>query len=295
MKLGITFPQTEIGNDPTAIRDYIQTVEGEGFDFLGTYEHVLGAHPDRFQEEGAPFTNPAYLQGDAFHEPFALFAYAAAITHRIELVTHVLVLPQRQTALVAKQAAEVDILSGGRFRLGIGVGWNFTEYEALGQDYHTRGAREEEQIVLLRRLWTEELVTFEGRFDKLDRVGLNPRPARPIPIWLGGGSDERLLQRIARLGDGWMPFLVPNEESARIVQQVRALLEANGRDASNFGIQLGLSNEGQSPTEWVAEARHWQGLGVTHLGLGGLTRDTTPNLALEKAVEIKRAIVGEVG
>ncbi len=294
MKLGITFPQTQIGNDPTAIRDYIQTVEGEGFDYLGTYEHVLGAHPDRFREEGAPFTSPAYHFDDAFHEPFALFAYAAAITTRIELATHVLVLPQRQTVLVAKQAGEVDILSGGRLRLGIGVGWNFTEYEGLGQDYHTRGAREEEQIVLLRKLWTEELVTFEGRFDKLDRIGINPRPARSIPIWLGGGTDQRLLQRIARLGDGWMPFLAPNQESIRILEQLRALLEANGRDVAGFGIQLGLSSEGQSPADWVAEAKRWQELGVTHLGLGGLTRDTTPSQALEKAVEIRRAIAGEV-
>ena len=295
MKLGITFPQTQIGSDPVAIRDYIQAVEGEGFDFLGTYEHVTGAHPDRFQEEGAPFTSPAYLYGDLFHEPFALFAYAAAITTRIEFATHVLILPQRQTALVAKQAAEVDILSGGRFRLGIGVGWNFTEYEALGQDYRTRGAREDEQIVLLRRLWTEELVTFDGRFDKLDRVGINPRPARSIPIWLGGGTDERLLQRIARLGDGWMPFLASPEESVQIIDHMRSLLEANGRDATELGIQTGLSGEGSNAAEWVAEAKRWQELGVTHLGLGGLTRDTTPSQALEKAVEIRRAIAGEVG
>lgn len=294
MKLGVTFPQTEIGRDPVAIREYIQTVEGAGFDYLATYEHVLGAHPDRFREEGAPFTTPAYLYGDAFHEPFTLFAYAAALTSRIELVTSVLVLPQRQTALVAKQAAEVDILSGGRLRLGIGVGWNFTEYEGLGQDYHSRGAREEEQIVLLRRLWTEELVTFAGRFDKLDRVGINPRPAQSIPIWLGGGTDERLLSRVARLADGWVPFLTQSPETVRVLNRLRTLLEENGRDVSAFVLQTNLSPKGPSAGEWVAEARQWKELGVTHLGLGGYTRNSTPAQSLQRAIEIKRVLAAEL-
>jgi probable F420-dependent oxidoreductase len=296
MKLGVTFPQTQIGRDPVAIRDYIQASEGAGFDYLMTYEHVLGAHPDRFREEGAPFTTPAYLYGDEFHEPFALFAYAAALTTRIELVTGVLVLPQRQTALVAKQAAEVDILSGGRLRLGIGVGWNFTEYEALGQDYRTRGARQEEQIVLLRKLWTEELVTFAGRFDKLDRVGINPRPARSIPIWLGGGTDERLLRRVARMADGWVPFLTQSPETVRILERLHALLEANGRDASAFGLQVGLNTSGHDEAaDWVEEAGRWKELGVTHLGLGGYTRDSTPAEALKRAIEIRRVLADEIG
>jgi probable F420-dependent oxidoreductase len=296
LKLGITFPQTQIGNDPSAIRDYFQTVEGAGFDYVGAYEHVIGAHPDRFrEEEGAPFTRPAYFHYDAFHEPLTLFAYVAALTSRIELMTHVLVLPQRQTALVAKQAAEVDILSGGRLRLGIGVGWNFTEYEALGQDYRTRGAREEEQIVLLRRLWTEELVTLDGRFDRLDRVGINPRLARSIPIWLGGGTDERVMERAARLADGWVPFLPPTEETVRILDRLRALLDANGRDPSLFGLQVNLSSAGQSPSGWLEEARFWQRLGVTHLGLGGYSRDESPGEALKLALEKRKVLSEAIG
>lgn len=293
MKLGVTFPQTRIGSNPAAIRDYFQTVEGEGFDFVAVYEHVLGAHPDRFREPGAPFTTPAYLYNDPFHEPFTLFAYVAALTSQIELATCVLVLPQRQTSLVAKQAAEVDILSGGRLRLGIGVGWNFTEYEALGEDYGTRGARQEEQIALLRRLWTEELITFRGRFHNFDRVGINPRPANSVPIWLGGGTDEKLLQRVARLADGWVPFLPPTEESVRVVERLGALLRENGRDPGSFGLQVNLSADGKTEREWVEEAGWWKGLGATHLGLGGYARDQAPDQALERAIKIRRVLAAE--
>jgi probable F420-dependent oxidoreductase len=294
MKFGITFPQTQIRSDPVAIREYIQTVEEADFDYLATYEHVLGAHPDRFREDGAPFTKPAYFHSDPFHEPFALFAYAAALTNRIELVTNVLVLPQRQTALVAKQAAEVDILSGSRLRLGVGVGWNFTEYEALGEDYHTRGARQEEQIRLLRKLWTEELVTFKGRFHNLDRVSINPRPVRSIPIWLGGAIDERLLERAARLADGWTPFLSPTPETARVLEQLRTHLQTNGRNPATFEIQTNLSTAGSSASEWVNEAKWWQDQGVTHLGLGGFSRDSTPVQALQLAMEKQRTLVQEL-
>ena len=201
MQIGAVYPQTELRGDPSAVRRIGRAVEDLGFDHLLAYDHVLGAvHADRTP----PLTGP-YTERDPFHDPFVMFAYLAAITERIGFATGVLVLPQRQTALVARQAADVDLLSGGRLRLGVGVGWNDVEYEALGQDFRTRGAREEEQIGLLRRLFTEPVVNFSGRFDRVDRAALVPRPARPIPIWLGG-SGEAAFERAARLADGFIFF-----------------------------------------------------------------------------------------
>ena len=197
MRYGAIFPQTEIGIDPIAIRDYAQAVEDLGYDYLLAYDHVLGADP-----EGRGGTWP-YTYMSNFHEPLALFSYLAGLTERIELVSGVVILPQRQTALVAKQAAVVDILTGGRLILGVGSGWNYLEYESLGQDFHTRGRRLEEQVGLLRRLWSEPLVEFEGDFDRIPAVGINPRPGRQIPIWMGGTAPV-VLDRIGRIGDGWV-------------------------------------------------------------------------------------------
>jgi probable F420-dependent oxidoreductase len=187
MRYGVIYPQTEFGHDPAAIRDYAQTVEELGFDHLATFEHVLGANPERPEGYRGPYDYRA-----EFLEPFVLFGYLAAATRRIELVTGVLVLPQRQTALVAKQAATLDLLCGGRLRLGVGVGWNAYEYAALGEDFHTRGRRIEEQVMLLRRLWSEPLITFEGRWQRVPDMGLNPRPARAIPIWFGRHAEPVL-------------------------------------------------------------------------------------------------------
>ena len=200
MKLGVTFPQTEIGTDPGAIREFAQAVEGLGFNHLLVYDHVLGADTSHYKDWSGTYTKE-----DMFHEPFVLYGYLAAVTSSIELTTGIIILPQRQTALVAKQAAEVDVLSGGRLRLGIGIGWNHVEFEALGQDFHVRGKRSEEQIELMRQLWTNEAVTFNGKWDKITAAGLNPLPVqRPIPIWLGG-SSEQVLKRVATLSDGWIP------------------------------------------------------------------------------------------
>jgi probable F420-dependent oxidoreductase len=201
MQIGVVYPQNELGGDPTAVPRIGKAVEDLGFDYLLAYDHVLGAvHADRAR----PLTGP-YTEHDPFHDPFVMFAYLAAITERIGFATGILVLPQRQTALVARQAADVDLLSGGRLRLGTGVGWNHVEYEALGQDFGTRGARQEEQIKLLRRLFTEPIVDFSGRFDRVDRAALVPKPAHPIPIWLGG-SSEAAFDRAARLADGFIFF-----------------------------------------------------------------------------------------
>ena len=199
MQIGAVYPQTELRGDPTAVRRLGLAVEELGFDHLLAYDHVLGAvHADRTP----PLTGP-YTEHDPFHDPFVMFAYLAGITERLKFATGILILPQRPTALVARQAADLDLLSGGRLRLGVGIGWNHVEYEALGQRFGTRGARQEEQIGLLRRLFTEPVVDFTGRFDRIDRAALVPRPAHPIPIWLGG-SSEAAYDRAARLADGFI-------------------------------------------------------------------------------------------
>src|SRR6202140_2602173 len=201
MQVGVVYPQNELKGDPHAVRQIGKAVEDLGFDHLSAYDHVLGAvHADRTP----PLTGP-YTERDTFHDPFVMYAHLAGITKRIGFATGILVLPQRPTALVARQAADVDLLSGGRLRLGVGIGWNFVEYESLGQDFHTRGARQEEQIKLLRRLFTEPVVDFSGRFDRIDRASLMPKPARSIPIWLGGSGDVAF-DRAARLADGFIFF-----------------------------------------------------------------------------------------
>ena len=198
MKIGAVYPQTELSGDPEAVRRIAASVEALGYDYLLAYDHVLGATHDREPKLTGPYT-----ERHPFHDPLVMFAHVAAIARRIELVTGVLILPQRQTVLVARQAADLDLLSGGRLRLGVGIGWNYVEYEALGQSFNTRGRREEEQIGLLRRLWTEPLVDFRGEFDRVNRAALNPRPRRAIPIWLGGFS-EPAYRRGARLADGFI-------------------------------------------------------------------------------------------
>ena len=222
LRLGAVFPTSDIGTDPVAIRDFAQGVEELGLDHLITYDHVLGAdHADR----DPPLTGP-YTEHDAFHEPFVLFGYLAAVTSRLELVVGVLVLPQRQTALVAKQAAEVALLSGGRLRLGIGTGWNWVEYDALGVPYRSRAGRLEEQVDVLRRLWAEPLVTVHGKHHDIERAGILPMPDGPIPIWFGGGAEPQL-RRAARLGDGFLASRA-DERARGQVQQLLAFRDEQG-------------------------------------------------------------------
>jgi probable F420-dependent oxidoreductase len=255
------YPQTELLGDPEAVRRFGRAVEDLGFDHLLAYDHVLGAeHSHRTR----PLTGP-YTEHDPFHDPFVMFGYLAGITERIGFATGVLVLPQRQTALVARQAADVDLLSGGRLRLGMGVGWNHVEFEALGQDFRTRGAREEEQIELLRRLFTEPVVDFSGRFDRVDRAALVPKPARSIPIWLGGGSDAAF-DRAARLADGFM-FIGGdidriNDAWVRLRDRVRAL----GRPVADFGADYVAPPRGGVP-ELSAAVDAWRAAGGTHVSV----------------------------
>ncbi len=260
MRIGLVFPQTEIGSDPAVIREYAQVAEGLGYTHLLTYEHVVGVDLAHYPGWRGP-----YHAGHQFHEPFVLFGYLAAVTERIELVTGVIILPQRQTVLVAKQAAEVDVLSGGRLRLGVGVGWNEAEYVALGMDFRTRGRREEEQIEVLRLLWTQPIVTYEGRWHRLPAIGINPLPVqRPIPIWLGGMS-EAARRRAARLADGWMPQWRPTAELRAMVEELRDWVAEAGRDPASFGIE-GRLTLAQVPTaEWEKDVQAWRDLGATHL------------------------------
>ena len=278
MQLGVVFPQTEIGADPGAVRAYTQAVEGLGFEHLLVYDHVLGAYPEGRRADW----RGAYTHEDMFHEPFVLFGYLAAITTRLELVTGIIILPQRQTALVAKQTAEVDVLAGGRLRLGIGIGWNDVEYEALNESFRNRGRRCEEQIAVLRALWTQELVTYEGRWHTIRNAGLNPLPVqRPIPLWFGGGA-EPVLRRLARLGDGWFPQLQPDDTGRATVARLRALTRAAGRDPGEIGIEPRLNIGHGNEDSWRAEVAAWQEIGITHLSLntmGGSLRSVDEHLA----------------
>lgn len=261
MQIGVVFPQTEIGTDPSVIRDFAQAVEGLGFSHLFVYDHVLGAHPDREPRLTGPYTHET-----PFHEPFVLLGYLAGVTTRLGLVTGILILPQRQTALVAKQAAEVDLLSGGRLRLGIGSGWNHVEYEVLNEDFHTRGKRQEEQVHVLRALWEQPVVEFDGRWHHIDRAGINPLPGRQIPIWFGG-HDDRVVQRAARLGDGFIPQFLPDAEGAARIERLWASLAANGRDPAQFGLEAQV-RLAAGPEKWAAHADSWKSLGADYVSIG---------------------------
>ena len=272
MNIGVVLPQTEIGNDPGAIKAYAEAVEGMGFTHILVFDHVLGANPERPGGWKGPYT-----YRHAFHEPFVLFGFLAAATRKVEMVSGIIILPQRQTALVAKQAAAVDVLSGGRLRLGVAVGWNPVEFEALGEDFKTRGARIEEQIEVMRALWTEELVTFTGKYHRIPDAGINPLPVqRPIPIWMGGES-EVVQQRMARVADGWMPHFRPGAAAQATVDRMYGLVRAAGRQAKSFGIEGRITLSQMPQAEWAKEMETWQAMrGITHLCVH------TANLGLAK-------------
>jgi len=260
LRLGAIFPTTEIGDDPGAIRDWAQAAEGLGFDHVIAYDHVLGAvHEGRTPPLGGPYT-----ERDAFHEPLVLFGYLAAITQRIELCTGVVILPQRQTALVAKQAAEVALLSKGRLRLGVGTGWNHVEYESLGTTFEDRGKRLDEQVELLRRLWREPVVDFSGRFHRVDRAGILPRPHRDIPIWFGGFTPVAV-RRAARTGDGILFGTSPSRMRKLQGLALEELAKA-GRRPEEFGAEA-VVDASDTPETWLRELALWRELGGTHLSL----------------------------
>jgi probable F420-dependent oxidoreductase len=261
MRVGVTFPQTELGGDPGAVRAYGERVEELGFSHILVYDHVVGADPAVHEGWNGP-----YDVHTTFHEPFVMFGYLAGVTRALELVTGVIILPQRQTTLVAKQAAEVDLLSDGRFRLGIGVGWNAVEYEALGEDFGNRGKRSAEQIGLLRRLWTEQSVTFAGDFHTVTGAGIAPLPVqRPIPVWVGAASPPGY-KRAGRLADGWFPMMTPGpalDEARTIVETAAA--EA-GRDPATIGMEGRVDWRGDGDAV-ADQLRQWEKSGATHVSI----------------------------
>ncbi len=259
MQIGAIFPQTEIGADPSVIRDFAQTAEGLGYSHILVYDHVIGALPDREPKLWGPYTHES-----AFHEPFVFLGYLAGITERVELVTGVIILPQRQTVLVAKQAAEVDILSGGRLRLGIGTGWNYVEYDSLNENFRNRGKRQEEQVEVMRRLWDEPIVDFDGDWHRIDRAGLNPLPGRRIPVWFGGFSDPAF-ERAARIGDGFI-FGGGSTDSASALEKIRSYLEREGRDPATFGVEA-MVNYGDGPESWAGGVERWGEAGIDYVSM----------------------------
>ena len=269
MRTGAVVPQTEIGADPAAVRDYVQAVEELGYSHMMVYDHVLGADTSHHANWQGSYTSESM-----FHEPFVLFGYLAGITTTIELVTAVLILGQRQTALVAKQAAEVDLLTGGRLRLGVGVGWNHVEYEALNQEFSNRGQRYAEQIRLLREFWTQEVVEFEGRYHKVDYAGVNPQQVqRPIPIWMGAGGradpvpTDRVLRRVARLADGWFPQMQPGDDARATVERLKVFAKEAGRDAATIGMEPRINLGDGDPEFWQEQAEVWEDMGATHISV----------------------------
>jgi probable F420-dependent oxidoreductase len=272
MQIGVVFPQTELGGDAGAARAYAEAVEGFGYRHLLVYDHVVGADPAVHTGWSGP-----YDIDTTFHEPFVLFGFLAGITTTIELVTGIIILPQRQTALVAKQAAEVDLLSGGRLRLGVGIGWNAVEYEALGKDFGDRGVRSEEQVELLRRLWTERSVTHDGPSERITAAGLAPLPIqRPIPIWFGV-ANPRGYRRTGRLGEGWFPMVPPGKHLDAAKAQVDAAAVEAGRDPATIGLEGRVSWGDGGVATVVDHAERWRTAGATHIavntmgaGLGGV-------------------------
>ncbi len=274
MRIGVVFPQTEIGTDPAAVRDFAQAAEDLGYAHIACFDHVVGANP-----ASRPGFDPLYTHESLFHESFVLFGYLAGLTRTIELVTGIMVLPQRQTVLVAKQAAALDVLSGGRLRLGVGVGWNPVEYQALGEDFSNRGRRIEEQIRVLRRLWCDELVTFEGEWHTIIDAGICPLPVqRPIPIWLGGMADQ-VIRRVGQLADGWFPRFpsmnkrpgtavpIRHEAPEAIVAQMREYAVAAGRDPDAIGIEGRVFLPNRTPDQWTEELARWRALGAGYMQL----------------------------
>jgi probable F420-dependent oxidoreductase len=260
MDVGVVLPQTEIGPDVGGVRAYAQGVEALGFTHILTYDHVVGADPEVHRGWDGP-----YDIDTQFHEPFVLFGYLAACTS-LELVTGITILPQRPTALVAKQAAEVDLLTGGHFRLGVGIGWNAVEYEVLGQDFRTRGQRLESQVPLLRRLWTTRSVTEEGRFDHVNGAGIAPLPIqRPIPVWFGGASPKAYA-RMGRLADGWFPMVQPGPKLDEARGIVEAAATGAGRDPSTIGMEGRVDWRGDADAV-AGRIGSWRDVGATHVSV----------------------------
>ncbi|MEA2639168.1 MAG: hypothetical protein QOF51_562 [Chloroflexota bacterium] len=293
-KLGVVLPQTEIGPDPVALRDYVQAAEALGYEDVTLLEHVLGAYTERADRQGRRWP---YNWESNIHEPMVALGYLAALTTRLTLSTSIVILPQRQTVLFAKQAAEVDLLSAGRLRLGIGIGWNDVEYEALGESFKNRGRRVEEQFAVLRALWTEPVVDFKGRWHTIDAAGLNPLPVqRPIPLWLGGAqgtTDERVLTRIGRIADGWTLLGAYRPEVAERWEIVKRAARDAGRDPAKLGLQGGLQYREGTPESWQQMRSDWEEVGATVIVVGTTGAGLSPSGHIDAIRKDKEALDGK--
>lgn len=282
MKYGTALSFTGMKQDTKFIRDFAQQLDREGMDYMTIAGHLLsqpeGTHPDR----------PAATYVGPFREPFVMYSHLAALTTRLEFVTSIMILPEMPAALVAKQAAELAIFSDNRFHLGVGLSWNPYEYQALGADIHTRGARMAAQIQLMRKLWTEPFVTHEDRFHKLENIGLYQLPEKPVPVWIGGGTDERVMRRIARLADGWMPMGDP----APNVPRMHEYLRDAGRQPEDILFMSRLSGGQGGPDDWKTEAHRLKDLGVTHITIGAAP-DATPQQELDTALRVREALASD--
>lgn len=271
MKLGAVYPQREMSGDPDKIRKFVRAIEELGYDAMMAFDHVIKA----VHEGRSPPLKGPYTEKDPFHDPFTLFAFAAALSGKLELASGVFILPQRQTALFAQQAADVDLFSRERLRLGVGIGWNHVEYDALGQNFKTRGRRIDEQIDFLRQLWTTPVLSFEGEFDRIDRAGINPLPRRQIPIWIGGHS-EPAFERGARLGDGFI-FAATGEIGLQQWARVRHHLGVRGRSEEGFGREL-LTLFATSARETADHLKLWRDHGGTHGAVHSMDKQFGDNM-----------------
>jgi probable F420-dependent oxidoreductase len=289
LKIGLVYPQIEYPTDPLAVKEYAHTAEALGFTHILAYDHVLGANPERPGGWQGPYTyrNP-------FQEPLLLFSFMASMTQQIEFATGIIILPQRQTALFAKQAATLDVLSGGRLRVGIGLGWNEVEYQALNENFHDRGRRSEEQVEVLRRLWTQPLVNFQGQWHHISDAGLNPLPVQqPIPLWFGGTAPAAL-ERAARLGNGWMVNYRTPADARPAFEKLDEYLQAAGRSRKDFGIEARMAFGAGDPETWIRMMQEWKALGATHLSFNtmGHSFDTADKHldAINQFAEVARSL-----
>jgi len=285
MKVGVSYPTREVAGDPDKIRKFIRAAEDIGFEHMMAYDHVLKTpHEGREPKLTGPYT-----EKDSFHDPFVLFGFAAGVTDKLEFVTGVMVLPQRQTVLLAQQAADVDLLSRERLRLGVGIGWNYVEYDALGQDFRTRAKRLEEQMGLLRQLWSTPIVSFEGRFDRIDRGGINPMPRRQIPLWMGGYS-EPAYERGGRLADGFV-FAASGDDAVAAWGRVKHHLAANGRSEAGFGSEL-LALFARDAREAAEHLKTWRDAGGSHGCVDTMGKGFGDNIDahIAYAAEVKRLL-----
>src|SRR5262245_11737274 len=295
MHVGTVFSQADSGIDAEAIRQWAIAADDAGLHHMMAYDHVLGAPVERLGVDACkPFPTPPYTNESTFHEVFTLFSHLAAVTRSLEFMTSALVLPQRQTALVAKQMATVDRLSGGRLNVAVGIGWNHAEFEAMGVDFAARTPMIEEQVAVIRMLLSEPLVTYTGRFHTFDRVGINPLPDRTIPIWMGSGGAEQVLQRVARSADGWMPLLAPALDKHTVgdrVVRLRQICEEQGRDPATMPVWGRCYLDGTD--SWKVRADQAAELGFSHFTVG-FDRFAHPPTSHEAHLAAVLAVIDEI-